>query len=53
MEGVYLHDNGICNYKIDVKWKKWWWPLFVNFMDGVIVNSWKVYNLATKNVNQN
>lgn len=46
MGGVDLHDNGICNYRINVKGKKWWWPLFVNSIDSVIVNSWKLYNLA-------
>lgn len=24
MGGVDLHDNGICNYRINVKGKKWW-----------------------------
>lgn len=48
MGGVDLHDNGICNYRINVKGKKWWWPLFVNLIDSVIVNSWKIYNLANK-----
>jgi len=28
MGGVDLHDNGIANYRIRVKGKKWWWPLF-------------------------
>lgn len=46
MGGVDLHDNGICNYRINVKGKKWWWPLFVNLIDSVIVNSWKIHNLA-------
>ncbi|XP_033220935.1 piggyBac transposable element-derived protein 3-like [Belonocnema kinseyi] len=45
---VDLHDNGICNYRINVKGKKWWWPLFVYLIDSVIVNSWKRYNLANK-----
>ncbi|XP_033231513.1 piggyBac transposable element-derived protein 3-like [Belonocnema kinseyi] len=48
MGGVDLHDNGICNYRINVKGKKWWWPLFMNLIDSVIVNSWKIYNLANK-----
>ncbi|XP_025192062.1 piggyBac transposable element-derived protein 3-like [Melanaphis sacchari] len=48
MGGVDLHDNGICNYRINVKGKKWWWPLFVNLIDSVIVNAWKVHNLANK-----
>nr|CAH7715375.1 unnamed protein product [Callosobruchus chinensis] len=32
MGGVDLHDNGISNYRIHVKGKKWWWPLFMNLI---------------------
>lgn len=33
MGGVDLHDNGIANYRIAIKGKKWWWPLFTNMID--------------------
>jgi len=46
MGGVDLHDNGIANYRIRVKGKKWWWPLFTNAVDSAVVNSWKFYNLV-------
>nr|CAH7734201.1 unnamed protein product [Callosobruchus chinensis] len=46
--GVDLHDNGISNYRIHVKGKKWWWPLFMNLIDSVVVNSWRIYNIANK-----
>lgn len=46
MGGVDLHDNGIANYRIGVSGKKWWWPLFVNTIDSVLVNAWKIYNFA-------
>jgi len=45
MGGVDLHGNGIANYRIRVKGKKWWWPLFSNAVDSAVVNSWKFYNL--------
>lgn len=48
MGGVDLHDNGIANYRIRVRGKKWWWPLFINLIDSVLVNSWKIYNLANE-----
>ena len=40
--GVDLHDYGIANYRISVTGKKWWWPLFTNLIDSVIVNAWKI-----------
>lgn len=46
MGGVDSHDNGIGNYRIKVRGKKWWWPLFTNAIDSVIVNSWKLYRLV-------
>lgn len=46
MGGVDLHDNGIANYRIAIKGKKWWWPLFVNMIDSTVVNSWKIYQIA-------
>jgi hypothetical protein len=48
MEGVDLHDNGIANYRIRVRGKKWWWPLLINLIDSVIVNAWKIHGLANK-----
>lgn len=53
MGGVDLHDNGIANYRIGIAGKKWWWPLFINLIDSVVVNSWKLYNLTnTKKMSQ-
>lgn len=46
MGGVDLHDNGIANYRIGIRGKKWWWPLFTNLIDSMVVNSWKIFNIA-------
>lgn len=46
MGGVDLLDNGIANYRIKVRGKKWWWPFFTNLVDCTIVNAWKIYNIA-------
>ena len=48
MGGVDLHDNGISNYRINVRGKKWWWPLFINLVDSVVVNAWRIYKMANK-----
>ena len=47
MGGVDLHDNGIINYRIRIREKKWWWPLFSNGIDSAIFNAWKMYQPAT------
>lgn len=47
MGGVDLHDNAIANYRIRIRGKKWWWPLFTNGIDSAIVNAWKLYTLVT------
>lgn len=46
MGGVDMHDNGVANYRIKIRGKKWWWPLFTNCLDSCLVNAWKIYNIA-------
>ncbi|XP_066258479.1 piggyBac transposable element-derived protein 3-like [Euwallacea similis] len=48
MGGVDLHDNGIANYRCQVFGKKWWWPLFCNSLDSLVVNAWKLYNVVNE-----
>ena len=48
MGGVDLHDNGIANYRCRVLGKKWWWPIFVNAIDSLVVNAWKFYNIVNE-----
>ncbi|RZB70355.1 DDE Tnp 1 7 domain containing protein [Asbolus verrucosus] len=48
MGGVDLHDNGIANYRIAIRGKKWWWPLFTNVIYSMIENAWKIYNIANE-----
>nr|CAI5818011.1 unnamed protein product [Callosobruchus analis] len=53
MGGVDSHDNGVANYRWQVFGKKWWWPLFSNSLDSLVVNAWKLYNLFNeKNISQ-
>nr|CAI5865764.1 unnamed protein product [Callosobruchus analis] len=50
---VIAHDNGVANYRCQVFGKKWWWPLFSNSLDSLVVNAWKLYNLVNeKNISQ-
>ena len=38
MGGVDLADNMVSNYRIRVRGKKWWWPIFSNYVDVSMVN---------------
>lgn len=33
MGGVDLLDNFVAMYRVQIKGKKWWWPIFTNFID--------------------
>lgn len=46
MGGVDLHDNAVANYRINIRGKKWWWPLFINMLDSAVVNAWKLHRLV-------
>ena len=46
MGGVDLHDSFVAKYRIRVKGKKWWWPLFLNAIDATLVNAWRLYRMA-------
>lgn len=46
MGGVDLLDNFVSMHRIKIKGKKWWWPIFTNFIDVAKVNAWKLYKLA-------
>lgn len=48
MGGVDLHDNGVANYRIAIRGKKWWWPLWNNCVNSTIVNAWKIHCLIAK-----
>ena len=45
MGGVDLADNVIANYRIHIKGKKWYWPLFINIISMCVVNSWKIMKI--------
>ncbi|XP_017467021.1 PREDICTED: piggyBac transposable element-derived protein 2-like [Rhagoletis zephyria] len=43
MGGVDLHDNAVANYRIGIRGKKWWWPLWTNSVNSTTVNPWKIH----------
>lgn len=49
MGGVDLLDNFVAKYRIAVKGKKWWWPLFINYIDLALANAWRLHRLVHGN----
>ena len=40
MGGTDQMDQNINNYRISIRGKKWWWPIFTWFVDAAIQNAW-------------
>lgn len=43
MGGVDMFDQFVSSYRSRMRQKKWWWPILVYFLDGVVVNSWHIW----------
>ena len=48
MGGVDLHDNAVANYRICMRGKKWWWPIWTNALGNAMVNAWKLHCMKAK-----
>lgn len=46
MGGVDLLDQAANNYRVRIRGKKWWWPLFTQMLNVAMVNSWKIHQLT-------
>lgn len=46
MGGVDRMDQNINAYRISVRGKKWWWPLFTWLVDVSVQNSWQLSRLS-------
>lgn len=46
MGGVDLLDKQVSLYRIRIRSKKWWWPLFTQLIDICVVNTWRLYQIA-------
>lgn len=44
--GVNLFDGLMSAYDISIKGKKWYWTLFTNIIDTMIVALWKIYKFS-------
>ena len=43
MGGVNCMDQNIATYRISIRSRKWWWPLFAYLLDVVMQNAWIIY----------
>ncbi|GFS27712.1 PiggyBac transposable element-derived protein 3 [Elysia marginata] len=43
MGGVDRADQNIGAYQIQIRMKKWWWPLFAFYVDASMQNAWLLY----------
>lgn len=48
MGGVDLHDWLVSKYGINIKGKKWYWPIFIRLLDMCVVNAWTIYKLVNE-----
>lgn len=46
MGGVDILDQCVNNYRIGIRGKKWWWPLFTHMINLTLVNAWRIYQIA-------
>lgn len=52
MGGTDLMDSHVNNYRIGIRGKKWWWPIFTWLIDVAINNSWILMRMSGKNISQ-
>ena len=50
MGGVDLHDQFVSSYRIRIRSKKWWWPLFNWTINSAVVNAWLMYRMLGHNI---
>ena len=46
MGGVDRMDQNIAVYRISIRSRKWWWPLFAYLIDVAMQNAWLIYRLT-------
>ena len=45
MGGVDRMDQNAGKYRISIRSKKWWWPLFAFIPDAALCNAWLLYSI--------
>ncbi|KAG5878747.1 hypothetical protein JTB14_023343 [Gonioctena quinquepunctata] len=43
MGGTDLMDENLSRYRIGIRSKKWWWPIFTWFVDVTVTNAWQIH----------
>ncbi|KAG5882394.1 hypothetical protein JTB14_020534 [Gonioctena quinquepunctata] len=43
MEGTDLMDVNLSRYRIGIRSKRWWWPIFTWFVDVTVINAWQIH----------
>lgn len=50
MGGVDLFDQQVSVYRLRIRSKKWWWPLFAWSINAQVVNAWRHYREKEANI---
>lgn len=48
MGGVDLLDNGVKNYSISMRIRKWWWSIYSWFLNVNMVQAWRLFRFTMK-----
>jgi len=48
MGGVDLLDNGVKNYSISMRIRKWWWSIYSWFLNVNMVQAWRLFKFTMK-----
>ncbi|KAG5896127.1 hypothetical protein JTB14_011872 [Gonioctena quinquepunctata] len=43
MGGTDLMDENLSRYRIGIRSKKWWWPIFTWFIEVTVTNAWQIH----------
>ncbi|KAJ8931731.1 hypothetical protein NQ314_015321 [Rhamnusium bicolor] len=52
MGGTDQMDNNISCYRIGIRSKKWYWPIFTYLIDAAIQNAWILYRKSGRKITQ-
>lgn len=52
MGGTDLMDQNISTYRIGIRGKKWWWPIFTWLIDVCVNNAWILHKKKMPNISQ-
>lgn len=49
MGGIDRMDENISYYRVSLRSKKWWWPIFVFCIDAALQNAWQLFKKRSDN----